>query len=91
MEKMEKIRDQQESLAKLHFELGARQDIFTPLSDDGLRTSNENMEMLMERLEKLSMSIAQLNPSDNLAESDSTLHESGMKIGESSEDLVYIR
>eukprot|EP00094_Tigriopus_californicus_P003016 TCALIF_02905-PA protein Name:"Similar to Ccdc28b Coiled-coil domain-containing protein 28B (Mus musculus)" AED:0.00 eAED:0.00 QI:239/1/1/1/1/1/3/772/207 len=91
MEKMEKIRDQQESLAKLHFELGARQDIFTPLSDDGLRTSNENMEKLMGRLEKLSMSIAQLNPSDDLTGSDATLHESGMKMGESAEDLLDIR
>ena len=63
MEQMERIRDQQESLARLHFELGARQDISTPLSEDGLRASNENTEKLMERLERLSDSIGQLNPS----------------------------
>ena len=51
MEQMERIRDQQENLAKLHFELGAKQDVFTPLSEDGLRTANNNMDKLMERLE----------------------------------------
>ena len=56
------IRDQQESLAKLHFELGARQEIFTPLSEDGLRASNENMDLIMSRLEKLSIAIGRLNP-----------------------------
>ncbi len=62
MEQMEVIRDQQESLAKLHFELGARQEIFTPLSEDGLRASNENMDLIMSRLEKLSIAIGRLNP-----------------------------
>ena len=35
MEQMESIRDQQESLAKLHFDLGAKQDLFAPLSEEG--------------------------------------------------------
>ena len=35
MEQMSAIRDQQESLAKLHFELGARQDPSAPLSEEG--------------------------------------------------------
>jgi hypothetical protein len=35
MEQMSGIRDQQESLAKLHFELGARQDPSAPLSEEG--------------------------------------------------------
>ena len=36
MEQMSAIRDQQESLAKLHFELGARQDPSAPLSEEGI-------------------------------------------------------
>jgi hypothetical protein len=36
MEQMEGIRDQQESLAKLHFDLGGKQDPFAPLSDEGI-------------------------------------------------------
>ncbi len=62
MEQMQQIRDQQENLARLHFELGARQEAFAPLSEDGLRWASENMDKLMERLEKLSVSIGQLNP-----------------------------
>ena len=43
MEQMQQIRDQQESLARLHFELGARQETQRdPFSDDGLlRANNE--------------------------------------------------
>lgn len=51
MEQMERIRDQQENLAKLHFELGAKQDVLKPLSEEGLRTANDNMDKLMGRLE----------------------------------------
>ena len=32
------------------------------MSEDGLRASNENMDLLMSRLEKLSISIGRLNP-----------------------------
>ena len=35
MEQMESIRDQQESLARLHFELATKQDLTTPMSEDG--------------------------------------------------------
>ena len=35
MEQMEGIRDQQESLARLHFELTTKQDLSTPMSEDG--------------------------------------------------------
>ena len=35
MEQMSSIRDQQESLAKLHFEIGARQDPSAPMSKEG--------------------------------------------------------
>ena len=37
MEQMEGIRDQQESLARLHFELGAKQDLTSPMSEDGMK------------------------------------------------------
>ena len=35
MEEMESIRDQQESLAKLHFDLGGKQDMSAPLTEEG--------------------------------------------------------
>ena len=35
MEQMEGIRDQQESLARLHFELTTKQDLTQPMSEDG--------------------------------------------------------
>lgn len=65
MEQMSSIRDQQESLAKLHFDLGAKQDPSTPLSEEGLRAANENMDKLMGRLERLSVAIGQLNPANS--------------------------
>ena len=40
MEQMSSIRDQQESLAKLHFEIGARQDPSAPLSEEGNDLTN---------------------------------------------------
>lgn len=75
MEQMSAIRDQQESLAKLHFELGARQDPSAPLSEEGLRSANDNMEKLMTRLEKLSVAIGQLNPASSSKNSPS--HSNG--------------
>ncbi len=65
MEQMSAIRDQQENLAKLHFELGARQDPSAPLSEEGVRAANENMDKLMGRLERLSVAIGQLNPASS--------------------------
>lgn len=52
MEQMERLRDQQESLAKLHFELGG--------------ADNDDMDRLMDRLEELSISIGQLDPSEGV-------------------------
>lgn len=78
MEQMSSIRDQQESLAKLHFEIGARQD-HAPLSEEGLRAANENMEKLMGRLEKLSTSIGQLNPASS--EKNSPMSPTGLQMG----------
>lgn len=61
MEQMTAIREQQEHLARLHFDLGAHQELFAPLSDEGLRVGQENMQRLMESLEQLSVSIEQLH------------------------------
>ena len=44
MEQMSSIRDQQESLAKLHFEIGARQDPSAPLSEEGNDLSNYRVD-----------------------------------------------
>ncbi|XP_073981473.1 uncharacterized protein isoform X3 [Rhodnius prolixus] len=61
MEQMTGIREQQERLAKLHFELGATQELYTPLSEEGLREGKQNMAALMSSLEKLSESIEKLH------------------------------
>lgn len=65
MEQMTGIREQQEHLARLHFELGAQQELFTPLSDEGLRQGAENMNSLMSSLEQLSESIERLHSSNS--------------------------
>lgn len=62
MEQMEGIRDQQESLAKLHFDLGVRQDLSAPLSEEGIRGADDNMDRLMTHLERLSTAIGKLDP-----------------------------
>uniref|UniRef100_A0A023F9B4 Putative cathepsin f n=1 Tax=Triatoma infestans TaxID=30076 RepID=A0A023F9B4_TRIIF len=61
MEQMTGIREQQERLAKLHFELGATQELYTPLTEEGLREGKQNMAALMSSLEKLSESIEKLH------------------------------
>ncbi|XP_022195187.1 coiled-coil domain-containing protein 28B isoform X3 [Nilaparvata lugens] len=61
MEQMTGIREQQESLAKLHFELGAQQELFAPLSAEGLSQGADNMTRLMASLERLSESIEKLH------------------------------
>lgn len=61
MEQMTGIREQQERLAKLHFELGASQELYAPLSDEGLTQGKQNMAALMSSLEQLSESIEKLH------------------------------
>lgn len=60
MEQMQGIREQQERLARLHFDLGAQQELYAPLSEEGLRANQENMHKLMGSLEQLSLSIEKL-------------------------------
>ncbi|XP_076654911.1 uncharacterized protein LOC143360184 isoform X2 [Halictus rubicundus] len=59
MEQMTDIREQQERLAKLHFELGPRQDISGEQS--GSRHSGTNMRHLLHRLQQLSICIEKLH------------------------------
>ncbi|XP_045601576.1 uncharacterized protein [Procambarus clarkii] len=63
LRQMEAIREQQEKLARLHFDVGAEQDLYPPLSEEGLRTSHDNMRTLMEKLAQLSESIERLHTS----------------------------
>uniref|UniRef100_A0A1B0C0R6 Coiled-coil domain-containing protein 28B n=1 Tax=Glossina palpalis gambiensis TaxID=67801 RepID=A0A1B0C0R6_9MUSC len=64
MEQMTKIREQQESLAKLHFELAAaEEDALENGNDFNAAKAQENMLQLMQRLEQLSISIEQLQTS----------------------------
>jgi len=79
MSHMEDIRDQQEGLGKLHFELsgagigvvldGRKQP--APLSKERLSIANDNMNRLMTHLEKLSFAIESLSPATMPTLSDS--------------------
>ncbi|KAF5303064.1 hypothetical protein FQR65_LT08393 [Abscondita terminalis] len=59
MEQMTNIREQQEKLAKLHFDLGTASD--PSLTEEGLKHSHTTMTQLIERLERLSVSIEGLH------------------------------
>ena len=61
MEQMEQIREQQERLAKLHFEMGAQQELFPPLSEEGLNRASASLQQLMQQLQQLSSSIEKLH------------------------------
>lgn len=64
MDQMTKIREQQESLAKLHFELAAaEEDSLDSGTDLNAAKAQENMLQLVQRLEQLSISIEQLQTS----------------------------
>lgn len=63
MDQMTNIREQQEKLAKLHFDLGAALD--PSLNDDSLRRSQTTMSQLIQRLEQLSVSIEGLHNNTN--------------------------
>ncbi|XP_050306823.1 coiled-coil domain-containing protein 28A isoform X2 [Anthonomus grandis grandis] len=59
MEQMTNIREQQEKLAKLHFDLGGAATI-PSLTDESLKNSQNTMSQLIQRLEQLSVSIEAL-------------------------------
>ena len=58
MNQMKNIRDQQERLSKLHFDLG----ITTSASND---TKNDQMAQLVQKLNEISFSIEKLNSSSS--------------------------
>ncbi|XP_011301500.1 coiled-coil domain-containing protein 28A isoform X2 [Fopius arisanus] len=60
MEQMIEIREQQEKLARLHFELGQRQD-GVGNETAGLRQSSANMRHLLHKLQQLSVCIEKLH------------------------------
>lgn len=62
MEHMTDIREQQENLAKLHFDLGACGD---PLNSNSNISAQENMLQLVQKLEKLSVSIEKLHSTNS--------------------------
>lgn len=67
MEQMTSIREQQESLAKLHFDLGT--EAFTGGGNTNTNSDNElqaqnNMKKLVQKLEQLSFSIEKLHSSN---------------------------
>lgn len=59
MEQMTNIREQQEKLAKLHFDLGSA--TVPSLNEDNIQRSQNTMSQLIQRLEALSMSIEGLH------------------------------
>ena len=61
MDQMEQIREQQERLARLHFEMGAQQELFPPLSEEGLARASASLQQLMAQLQQLSSSIEKLH------------------------------
>ncbi|KYB27540.1 Coiled-coil domain-containing protein 28A-like Protein [Tribolium castaneum] len=63
MEQMTNIRQQQEKLAKLHFDLGAA--TVPSLNDENLLRSQNTMTQLIQRLEQLSVSIEGLHSNTN--------------------------
>ncbi|KAL5011140.1 hypothetical protein ScPMuIL_013445 [Solemya velum] len=64
-EKMDQIREQQERLARLHFELDMRQDTQRLDTDEARTTANENLSKLIDKLHSLSSSVQDLSRGDN--------------------------
>lgn len=64
MDQMTDIREQQEGLAKLHFELGAGGDPLNAAGDRNDLNAQANMTQLVAKLENLSMSIERLHSSN---------------------------
>lgn len=67
MEQMTDIREQQERLARLHFELGAHSRVMmmSEGQDNEEMTAQENMTKLVQKLEQLSVSIERLHSTNS--------------------------
>ncbi|XP_034192304.2 uncharacterized protein LOC117609759 isoform X4 [Osmia lignaria lignaria] len=86
MEQMTEIREQQERLARLHFELVQRQDIGGEQS--GLRHSSANMHHLLHRLQQLSVCIEKLHRVGKLLREKSQIVEEN-RITKVSKSHIY--
>lgn len=64
MEQMTNIREQQESLAKLHFDIGNEPSFFASNAAHNETQSQTNMQKLVAKLEQLSFSIEKLHSSN---------------------------
>ncbi|XP_064618352.1 coiled-coil domain-containing protein 28B-like [Liolophura sinensis] len=72
-DRMDQIREQQERLARLHFELDLQHHVLRLDSEDSRRAASENLSQLIGQLQSLSFSIQSLqksdrNPSDHTEE-----------------------
>ncbi|GAB1604985.1 coiled-coil domain-containing protein 28A-like isoform X1 [Argonauta hians] len=63
-EKMDQIREQQERLARLHFDLDLQQDLHRLDTDIARKTANDNLGKLIDQLQSLSTSIQTLQQKD---------------------------
>lgn len=59
-EKMDDVRERQERLARLHFELDSRHDTKVPQTSEARQESNKNLGKLMDNLQELCVSIQNL-------------------------------
>ncbi|CAH1798671.1 unnamed protein product [Owenia fusiformis] len=62
-EKLDEVREQQERLARLHFEVDSQQDLQGLQSPEARKAANENMTQLMDNLQELCTSIQSLQKS----------------------------
>ncbi|XP_076445012.1 coiled-coil domain-containing protein 28B-like [Babylonia areolata] len=73
-EKMDQVREQQERLARLHFELDIQQDLHRLGTEEARTTANENLSKLVDQLHNLSMSIQTLQPGATEKEEKKSKH-----------------
>lgn len=59
-DKMDQIREQQEQLARLHFEMDIQQDMQRRDTDEGRAAANEKLKKLVDKLHSISSSIQSL-------------------------------
>ncbi|ESO89363.1 hypothetical protein LOTGIDRAFT_229217 [Lottia gigantea] len=67
-DQMDQIREQQERLARLHFDLDVQQDMHRLNSDEARSAANDNLNKLIGQLQGLSSSIQTLHTGDGEVE-----------------------
>lgn len=73
-EKMDQVREQQERLARLHFDLDVHQDIYRLGTEEARTAANENLSKLIDQLHNLSISIQSLQPGSSDKEDKKSKH-----------------